>query len=149
MEHLNALLSLKSIKRESATGLRALRTTITKNLGALKSLGRDVSGYSDILINRVTALLDTQTKRDWELSLAARTDYPTFDELDQFLINRIQVLTKLKPPPTATVPLPAHSKGKPQPVKSHFTVAEDSNCPICKENHVVYKCKTFKPHQND
>lgn len=93
--HLNALFSIEPIKKESPTLLRMLRNTIKKHIGALSQLGRHTAGYDDILINRAVALLDSRTKRDWELSLAARTDYPSFDDFDKFLSERIHVLDSL------------------------------------------------------
>lgn len=104
--HLIALFLLEPIKKESPEQLRSLRLLIRKHLGALIQLGRNTDGYSDIMINRIGALLDPQTKRDWGLSLSSKPEFPTYAEFDQFLLDRVQVLESIN---TAVIPVTSPS----------------------------------------
>ncbi|GAB1869281.1 Peptidase aspartic putative domain-containing protein [Camponotus japonicus] len=148
--HLNALFAIDPIKKESPALLRNLRNSITKHLGALKQLGRNTDGYDDILINRAVVLLDSRTKRDWELSLTSKTEYPKFDDLDKFLLARIQVLESLGTSSSELIHVnnqmtsKSETKFQSSSIKSHLASTTENSCQLCKENHKLFKCEKFK-----
>ncbi|XP_070519720.1 uncharacterized protein [Cardiocondyla obscurior] len=147
--HLNALFAVEPIKRESPQGLSALRHAIKKHLGALKSLGRQTDGYDDILINRVVASLDPRTKRDWELQLAAQSNYSKYEELDNFLLERIRALESLGGEAdsigTASQAISKQrSKANSFAVRAYHATIAGSVCVVCGDKHAIFKCNKFK-----
>ena len=152
---MNALFALEPIKKKSPAKIGLLRNTITKHIGALKSLGRNTTEYSDILINRVISLLDPRTKRDWELSLVSNQEFPTYDDLDKFLLilnffwNLSDVQTMNQCFESHTVSKSTH---KQQPnfhsIKTHL-VATTPKYILCNESHPIHKCKQFRDSSVD
>ncbi|XP_070528965.1 uncharacterized protein [Cardiocondyla obscurior] len=141
------LFAVESIKLKSSQSLSTLRHTIKKHLEALKSLGRQREGYDDLLINCVVASLDPRTKRDWELLLAAKVNYPRYEELDNFLVARIRVLESLRGPTesiTSITQASSKSKIKANAVRSHHTSMTGQTCLMCNEKHSFFKCMKFK-----
>ena len=137
------------MKKESAEKLRELLHIIKKDTGALQNLGRNTDSYHDILINRVVSLLDSRTKRNWELDLAKRAAFPTFEIVDNFLIERIRGLESLNKSSTEqTTTSYAVSKfhKKSSSVTTHLTSPASEKCIICDEEHSILKCKQFKDY---
>lgn len=148
--HLDALVSIEPITKESSDQLRTLRNTLRKHLGALTQLDRNTKVYSDILFNRTVALLDPQTKRDWRLSLTSNETMSIYDKFDSFLLDRIKVLHSFK----ATLPEPTSNSGhatskqndqsQSRSVKSHVASSNTVQCTFCKNDHKLFKCPQFR-----
>lgn len=154
--HLNEIFSLESIKKESASQLLTLRNVVKRNISALQNLGRRTEFYNDILINRIVEKLDAKTQRDWELSLSCNTECPTFDEFDNFLLSRIRALEALNHFDVAqksnqtqnkNVQSQANSfarKPKVLNANSYVVTYPKPQCPICDQEHKIYKCQKFE-----
>ena len=69
--HIANLYSLKPVSKSSASELKKILSGVTTPLSALKSLGRPVGSWDDILVFHILNLLDTDTRRQWEIYYSA------------------------------------------------------------------------------
>ncbi|GFQ76072.1 uncharacterized protein TNCT_583141 [Trichonephila clavata] len=96
-KHINALLMLKyeKFRGDSNVELRNLVDTCTKHLRALKLLNIEHNTFSELLlIQLVMQVLDTETKRLFEMTLES-TDIPKWDDFLAFLNKRCLFLENL------------------------------------------------------
>ncbi|GFQ99061.1 integrase catalytic domain-containing protein [Trichonephila clavata] len=96
-KHINALLMLKyeKFRGDSNVELRNLVDTCTKHLRALKLLKIEHNTFSELLlIQLVMQVLDTETKRLFEMTLES-TDIPKWDDFLAFLNKRCLFLENL------------------------------------------------------
>lgn len=137
---LKRLFAQPNASTESANFIRELLDTTSECLGALSSLGVDVSNW-DIIIVYITALrLDHESRKQWELQSASSTELPTWEAFEQFLTNRFRALEFVDSGSN-------HNQSKSHPPTKSFHVAEESNktitCKFCKEPHRLAHCSNF------
>lgn len=142
--HLNAIFSIEPLQKESPHKLKALRNSMQKHIGALKRLNRETDGYNDILINRVETLLDPCTKRDWKLLIASQTEFPTYEDLDKFLVERVRGLDSPKGSLQQNTQAMSQKLQRHVNVKSHHISTPVNSCVICSQAHAIFKCPKFK-----
>lgn len=65
--HINSIFSISPITKSSSLELKRVYNSITTPIALLKNLKRPVEFWDDILVFHVLALLDLDTKRNWEL----------------------------------------------------------------------------------
>lgn len=132
---LQSLLNLSTVTFETSKDLRDLRDQINRSIHSLKNLGRPVSHWDDILVQK----LDKSTKKAWELKLGKSVDYPKYNELDEFLESHICALE--------AITLPSHKDSskvnKNKSIASHSASTVDLSCPHCKASHLLHQCPTF------
>ncbi|GFQ82791.1 uncharacterized protein TNCT_582931 [Trichonephila clavata] len=144
-KHINALLMLKyeKFRGDSNVELRNLVDTCTKHLRALKLLKIEHKTFSELLlIQLVMQVLDTETKRLFEMTLES-TDIPKWDDFLAFLNKRCLFLENL---PSAGTKDKQNFKDSPR--HKSFTLHTDANvdkkCKLCSSNHDLYNCDKFK-----
>ncbi|XP_034178151.1 uncharacterized protein LOC117603275 [Osmia lignaria lignaria] len=94
--HLDKLTSMPMNSNQSSRLLSKLISTAIETRNALLKLV-DPSMLGDcMLVHQVCRRVDRTTREKWEFSLETATDYPTFEQLDQFGISRIWTLEMLK-----------------------------------------------------
>ncbi|XP_066585517.1 uncharacterized protein [Prorops nasuta] len=119
----HSLIKNPSLKKESASGLRALVDDVTHRVRMLKNIGRPVDHWDALLVVIVSERLDSVTRKSWETYLstrsmqgdqesgavASRKKPPTFKELIDFLEGTIQALTSVE---TESCPEKSAANGK-------------------------------------
>ncbi|XP_051155226.1 uncharacterized protein LOC127277872 [Leptopilina boulardi] len=133
-------MEIARVNNHSVENLKLLHDTTNKTPAALKNLGRPVSEWSDLLIFIVTSKLDSPSLKEWEMQLESSTEYPTYEKLDEFLATRIRALEAIQATKITSENL---KSSKSSSVKGH-AASVISKCPLCKENHNLYKCSQFK-----
>lgn len=148
--HLNALVNIAPIQKESFTALRDISDIIFKNLSALNTLEISTVGWDPLIIHLVAAKLDPRTKNKWEDHKGNLLSRPTLEEFQDFLIQRANVLQ------TA-----CHSNSnngsknssrdnnskEGKNVKSFAAVTDNTHnkaCVVCDKNHYTHQCFKFK-----
>lgn len=84
--------------------------------------------------------LDPQSLKQWEMQLGASSDYPTYQQLDEFLSTRIRALEAIQACKSSVEKVKV---SKLTLIKSH-TASSKSKCIMCKESHPLFKCSSFK-----
>ncbi|GFR28973.1 integrase catalytic domain-containing protein [Trichonephila clavata] len=143
-KHINALLMLKyeKFRGDSNVDLRNLVDTCIKHLRALKLLNIEHNAFSELLlIQLVMQVLDTETKRLFEMTLES-TDIPKWDDFLAFLNKRCLFLENL---PSAGTKDKQNFKDSPRHKSFilHTDANVDKKCKLCSLNHDLYNCDKF------
>lgn len=144
--HLRTLTSMQLCK-ENASDIRRLINRISSSLLALRNLQRPVDHWHDLIVFLVTEKLDFETRKLWEQRDTDRTIFPTWNDLEQFLENRVRALSavsNIKPPPA-----PNSQSARNRNIRSHFVSGRQSSpprfsCPCCQNEHAIYMCHDFR-----
>ncbi|XP_076285541.1 uncharacterized protein LOC143211602 [Lasioglossum baleicum] len=144
MTHLTELFSLPTVTTKSPKELQKLRDRIHMSTKALRNLGRPVDMWSDIIVYLGVQRLDRSSRKAWELKLKNVREFPTFNDFDEFLDERINQLESMVPEISET----STDNGKVKPSKqktisTHSTTVVNLTCPVCKQSHLLYQCKPF------
>ncbi|XP_071580176.1 uncharacterized protein [Temnothorax nylanderi] len=137
-DHLHALHTLPQATSDSAVALTALRNKANIAIQSLRNLGRSVDTWDDILVYLLAQKLDKGTRKAWELKLGDTLEYPTYDQLDRFLISQIRALENILPASS-----PAKGSKQNSSVQSHAANASSTKCPMCQKTHFLSACPDF------
>lgn len=138
-EHIHTLHTLPHVNAESAVALSALRDKANIAIQALKNLGRAVDTWDDILVYLIAQKLDKATRKAWELLLGDTVEYPSYEQLEQFLASRIRAFENILPPTP-----PIKGKSNASSVQTHIASANSVKCPLCQKTHFLSSCIDFR-----
>ncbi|XP_076283630.1 uncharacterized protein LOC143210562 [Lasioglossum baleicum] len=146
--HVHSLLNLPCAVVENKTALSDIRQRVNMSVLALQGLGCSIQSWDELLVCLVVNCLDETSRRDWEFELGTSTEFPTFQKLDDFLESRIRSLEALsRTTSQASIPTARSSTARSGPTRSaqsHTTMQTDRSCPLCKADHPLHRCKTFR-----
>lgn len=94
---LETLMNVESVNQESAQELRRVFNQIKSSIDALKNMDCPTEQWNHILVFVTVHKLDISTRKAWELSLGSKTTYPTFEALEEFIVNKIHALEAIGP----------------------------------------------------
>ncbi|KAI8440876.1 hypothetical protein MSG28_009178 [Choristoneura fumiferana] len=150
--HIQALFALEPTKKESYQSIRKIIDTFAKNLRALDTLGEPTASWDTLIIYIMSTKLDPRTLREWE---EYKSDAKTIKlkQFTSFLKNRADLLETLymsnNSPSTSAkadkYKSAEHYKGLAaftQTNQTHYTLNKYI-CPLCKQNHRIYRCDQF------
>ncbi|XP_053692239.1 uncharacterized protein LOC128740701 [Sabethes cyaneus] len=136
--HLDALLSIDQMKRETFESLNHLLNEFEKHLQILGKLGEETANWSTILAHILASKLDAATLRLWETEHRSR-EVPTCTKMLQFLKNHCIVLQSVMPKSCH----PSDSKRSQRSFSSY--AGTQVACPFCSdEKHFGSQCKKFR-----
>lgn len=155
--HLNSLLNIDSIQRESDKPLRFLCDHVTKNLRALKTLGQPTEHWDTLLVHILSSKLDSNTNAKWEEFRNTLKEWPTLNDFQDFLKNRADVLENLyrskrdkqsNPKPEFVGNKPSFNK-QDKNIKTFVISDKETDhkgrpCFVCRADHRIYDCPIFK-----
>ncbi|XP_076384469.1 uncharacterized protein LOC143263256, partial [Megalopta genalis] len=146
--HVNSLLDLKSIQRESDITLREFLDEATNHRIALMSLGESVETWDTMLVPLLSRKLGQVSMREWERRIISQSEMPTFGQLSAFIEERskylanIAVSVQVAAPRVDQRPRGTNNTPRYNYIASH--VVNSAGCPACKANHAIYNCEKFK-----
>lgn len=80
---------------ENSESIQKVHSTVSDCLCTLKTLNVDIESWDPILIYLVSTKLPDETLSLWEQSLKSHRELPTWVQLDEFLINRFEVVERI------------------------------------------------------
>ena len=89
---LSALFAIRKAKSECATEVKRLFCKLKEAIGALATLGCPVHRWDLILIFMTVRKLDIESVKEWEKTLGASSQAPSFADFEKFLLGRILTL---------------------------------------------------------
>jgi len=125
------------VQSVSATTLRSLHDTSNECVKALKVMSRPVDTWDDMLVYCVTERLDSESRRQWILSLT-NDDPPKFEDLMKFIDQRARALVETEDDKPSQ---PVGTK-RMKDVASHSAITQGT-CPACGGSHVLQQCTEF------
>uniref|UniRef100_A0A6V7IKY9 CCHC-type domain-containing protein n=1 Tax=Bracon brevicornis TaxID=1563983 RepID=A0A6V7IKY9_9HYME len=154
-QHMQALVSLSSMRAESGSGLQTLHDDIARHRGALMQLELPVQHWDQWFIFFATKAMDSSTRREWEKRAGKEQGSPTYETLTTFLQEYARTLKAIE----LTTPKRESEKqrndraGKSQAGTSRnsrqhtkvlTTTPGTPECPACKSRHYMSQCEKFK-----
>lgn len=144
--HVKLLFDLPSVKQDSFSSLRVFLDNFQKNFRALKNMKEPVEAWSTILIHLLLTKLDTNTRKEWEISTKDIIS-PDIDKFIAFLTERCNVLESIDNKSTSQISNQTTFNKKSVYIhnKTHSNIAvTKSPCIFCQGEHSIYFCKDFQ-----
>lgn len=172
--HINVLLGLPNMTRQSLEQLKGMHDTTLECLHAIKNLGVDTLTWDPLLVHILSEKLDKESYSEYIESLKNSKDLPVLQEFLKYLESKFTILessrrkneqnnifnTKINQPNTSMpfqhnkTPTYQHNKTfNNRPFYSNIT--HKSNhiskiiCPLCSQEHGIYNCKRFLEMTNE
>ncbi|XP_075150700.1 uncharacterized protein LOC142224800 [Haematobia irritans] len=155
---LKILFNIPVANVENSESIQKIQSTVNDCLCTLRSLNVDVDGWDPILIYLISTKLPDETLSLWEQSLRSHRDLPTWNQLDEFLINRFEVVERIssikctKQQNNVTHqnsnkydqrnPISSQGSGKIQTYLSQEKLT--ATCLLCETNHSLRTCPKFR-----
>lgn len=148
--HIQAILDILPVSKESPGALRQLSDNLTKHLHILEKLGQPVKHWDSLIIHVVSNKLDSQTRRSF-FEAKTEGELPTMEEFKVFLGKRCELLEKLQPNSQSTIQsfqakkptFLTKVKREPTSSQSQSYSVTTGSCPVCANNHPIYACSSF------
>lgn len=145
-----AINNAPKVSSESPRALRNLLDVFSDNLAALKNLKFPVEQWDFILFNMFSKKLDSETLKRFELQHGS-SDLPTYEDLRKFVNKQciaFDSIALVKPCQKVYSNSPQLRRQPPSQKfnsPSTFVINTTANgtCPLCQENHSIYKCSVF------
>lgn len=147
--HVQALINLPTISKESHTSLRQLVDTAQQHINTLKRLGQPTDNWDTLLIQLFLPKLDSSTRREWESERANKEELPSMEDFITCLEKRCSFLEALSRTGTLRIVKVVQTHVKQtsskhsNQVQAHIST-EVSNCPICQNAHKIFECFIFR-----
>lgn len=157
--HVQALIDVEPVTKESSTSLRRLIDVINKNLRALKTLKEPTEYWDTLIIFLMARKLDFGTNLKWEEYRNGLTVTPSLSKFIEFITSKADLLETLE------------SNNKSNQRQKSFIITNTENkivksniqtnnlqnnnlhtnylqnkvkCPLCSKDHLLYTCELFK-----
>ncbi|XP_053685671.1 uncharacterized protein LOC128735203 [Sabethes cyaneus] len=146
--HLQGLFNIPSMKRENASTLHGLVDEFERHIKILKQLGEPTEQWGSILEHLLCTRLHDDTLKAWE-DHASTVNDPNYRCLIEFLQRRIRVLESISvnnDSNSAHSAGPSYTSRKPHQYSFPTyasTTGSAENCPVCHQQHPLYKCPKF------
>nr|XP_022908846.1 uncharacterized protein LOC111420154 isoform X2 [Onthophagus taurus] len=140
---LSILFSARAVKSDSSSELKRLVGEIKEAFGALKVLKCPIQHWDYILVYLIVRKLDTDAVKEWERSIGNHRDPSTFDELEDFLMNRIHTLEAVENLQSSRKVYSISTGSKVSSVKAHNAYSPVNGCVMCNSAHYISSCPAY------
>ena len=137
-QQFNTMLTMKRMTTESAPELRRIIDDFTSCFATLDLLG---ATHEDLRIHVVLFRLDDQTRKDWQKFIG--DDEPTWENLRGFLVKQWRSVITVAEPIKRPTAKPVETRS-PGPAKNFASSTDSLSCPICREQHLLFRCQKFR-----
>ncbi|XP_075170131.1 uncharacterized protein LOC142242439, partial [Haematobia irritans] len=142
------LFNIPAAKTENSESLQKIHSTVNDCLCTLRSLGIIVDDWDPILIYLVSTKLPEETISQWEQSLRSHRDLPSWSKMDEFLINRFEVVERITSFKSArdchSLPI-RNAPTNTNSIQSYTSQEKlDSSCQLCNKRHNIRVCPEFR-----
>ncbi|XP_075163141.1 uncharacterized protein LOC142235769 [Haematobia irritans] len=141
---LRILFNIPPATVENSDSIQKVQSTVNDCLSTLKTLDVDVDGWDPILIYLISTKLPDETLSLWEQSLKSHRDLPRWSQMDEFLVNRFEVVERISRSRSTkdrySTPIESY-KSKTQTFLSQDNLAL---CTLCNNDHSLRICPEFK-----
>lgn len=145
--HVSQLLNLPQVSSTKQHLLRALIDQTRSIVDSLRRLGEPVDTWSTLLVVLTVLRLDRATRQEWDLHAMSKETFPTFTDLEDFIVQRIHSLSISEfKPPCFTSNIKCNTKiNNPSPrYSAHASTTQGPPCAACNSYHSLASCDQFK-----
>lgn len=142
---LKRLINQPSITNENSIHLRHFLDQIQESLNTLKSLNVELDTWDPILIYIFVQKLDSETHKQWELSLTNPTDLPSLKDFLTFIETRFFALENITKQ-FKWINNKPNQRISNYPAQTNSFHSRDStglSCPLCQGHHTFKSCSRF------
>ncbi|XP_029167976.1 uncharacterized protein LOC114938272 [Nylanderia fulva] len=139
---LSALFSIRKAKSECASEVKRLLCELKEAIGALATLGCPVHHWDIILIFMTVRKLDVESVKEWEKSLGATSQPPSFADFEKFLLGRILTLEAFERT-TNSRKQNASAPRSPAHARAYTATVTDQKCALCSSGHYIASCPKY------
>lgn len=144
-ETINQILELKPMTKENSSELKMLLDSVMRSVRTLKSFDYDVKDLGELfLVSVVASKLDKNSRKQYEMGIARKRDFPKWKDLKSFMEEHVRILENVE---AVQKQNDGDKKRTDHPKKSRSFFAENqgqsSGCVVCKSNHPLADCKKF------
>lgn len=137
--YLTKLYDVSAVQSENVKELKSLRDQTYIALRSFTNLQRPVDKWDGLITFMTVRKLDPTSRREWEMRIGEKSEYPKYDDIHKFLDHRIRVLESILPASTEKSSKP---KGDGTTTKAHLSTG--SKLCDCEETHALHKCEQFR-----
>lgn len=151
-QHINALFSFKSLDKPCSNRILELLDHYNSHLRSLRSLGRNVDHWDDLIVHLISTKLDQETKSRW-IDVAPVGRLPTFTDLCDFLRSRAHRLENQSRSITnstvqnksQSTKMQSNKLSRPSRYSTALNVTNSPyQCSYCKKpKHTIVRCLKF------
>ncbi|XP_075167803.1 uncharacterized protein LOC142239957 [Haematobia irritans] len=139
---LRKIFEMERVTSEKGKALRNLQYTINNCTSILKTYNISVASWDPILVYWVSSRLPEETLTAWENSLTDHKQMPSWEQLDEFISKRLDMLESISDMRKPSNPAPVQNK-----TQSYHTKSEPNDkraCKACKKGHSLRICSKFR-----
>ncbi|XP_018404139.1 PREDICTED: uncharacterized protein LOC108780820 [Cyphomyrmex costatus] len=140
--HVQALVEMPRMTKESAKELRKIADTASRHLHALQALKCPTAHWDDLLVYILKSKFDKLTLREWQASLTG-TERPTLDQFFKFITHQCLTLEATDGHGGGGAKGTDARQQANSKKQSALAATVKSNCLYCKGEHSIYHCKEF------
>ncbi|XP_059217643.1 uncharacterized protein LOC131994781 [Stomoxys calcitrans] len=145
---LKILFSIPVARTENSESLQEVHSTVNDCLCTLRSLDVKVDSWDPLLIYLISTKLPEETISQWEQSLKSHRELPSWSQMDEFLINRFEVVERISSFKSAKErhSFPEwKSSHEPKEIQTYASQEKlNSFCLLCKKDHSIRICPKFR-----
>ncbi|XP_052567467.1 uncharacterized protein LOC128093772 [Culex pipiens pallens] len=137
--HLDVILDLEPLTKESYDGLSHLLGEFEKNLQMLDKTGENNANWSTVMAHVLCSKLDSSTLRNWETHHNSK-EVPTYKALLEYLRGHCSVLQSIK-----RAKAKSSEQRPPKTAVCHTAVRSSNQCQFCSGPwHTPFRCFKFQ-----
>jgi hypothetical protein len=148
-DHVNLLLTVEPMSRESAAELRRIIDSYSTNVKALSNIGYslDENKFANlVVVQLMVSRLDNQTLKEWKKSSSEES--PSYETLNDFLLKQWKSLSDVPLPTSQTSSTKKNeTPTQPKSARTHTAVTNQTQstgkCCLCNGAHWVNNCDKF------
>ncbi|XP_075157918.1 uncharacterized protein LOC142231185 [Haematobia irritans] len=141
---LRKIFEVERVTSEKGKALRNLQYTVNNCLSVLRTFNVSVVSWDPILVFWVSSRLPDDTVTAWENSLTDHKQMPSWNQLDEFISKRLDMLESISDMRKPSNPPPTSQKSQNYHVK---TEKNYKPCKACKKDHSLRICPKFMSWQ--
>ncbi|XP_075160007.1 uncharacterized protein LOC142233105 [Haematobia irritans] len=145
---LKILFNIPVATAENSEALQRIHSTVKDCLSTLTSLNVKIETWDPILIYLVSTKLPEETISQWEQSLKSHRELPSWSQMDEFLVNRFEVVERIsnfKNSQVQSVQTPKYHTQNSNKIHAYSSQENISqHCPLCSSDHSIRICPDFR-----
>lgn len=137
-QYIRSLYDLPTVAKGNHSALRKLIDDVLRHLRSLKSLGRSIEYWDDLVVHLIITKLDSVVIIEWEDHIPMG-DMPTVKQFTDFLAHKCKTMSAV----ARKIPNdPASNQRKGKTANVHLGTSSIS-CILCKGKHQIFQCSSF------
>ncbi|XP_075154865.1 uncharacterized protein LOC142228347 [Haematobia irritans] len=136
------LFNIPAAEEETSESVQRIQSTVNDCLSTLKTLDVKIEHGYPIFIYLISTKLPDRTLSLWEQSLKSHNDLPMWSQLDEFQIERFEIVERLSSI-RSTKEGYNHTDQRVNRTQAYHSQEKlDSSCPLCEGNHSLRRTVT-------